>query len=532
MSGAVLDRPPKTAPEPARPEPIGQGLDLSTLEDHVPEGWKWSRRLVGCVLVLGLVFAWFCLKPLWHTDLWGHLNYGRWIVAARALPATEPTLPLARGMPFIDTSWLSQVLGYLTMHGLGVAGIQGLSALVIVAMSALLLHRSWQRTRSLWFGFLGLAAFLWFDWATLAIVRPQLLGLLCFCVLFHRLTSPRATTADWWLVPALHLVWANLHGSFVLGLALLGAFVLGRAIDLVRRTGTLRSLVHDQRLKRWLIWLELSAAAALVNPYGVGLYLEVWRFGANPNLASLTEWQVLETRATHGLIFAASVIALAILYRFTPRRVAAWEVLTLVGLALASLWSARFLSWWGPVAAVLMITHAHASLRRWFPWRSEAAPSPRSGKWTVVTLGLIWIFFGYSPLGMRIIHKKDPPLEKAVSNYTPLGAVKYLREAPPEGQVFNVYEWGDVLQWAGPPGMQVFVNSHAHLVPREVWLHYLQVVDQAAGWEEVLDRYGVNTVVADHQYRAALIRRLKESAAWKVGYEDNLSVVFVRRHAI
>jgi len=527
MSGAVLDRPPMTSPKPEAPV-----ADLVTFEERLPQEWKWSRRLAGCVLALGLVYAWFGLKPLWHTDVWGHLNYGRWIVSHGTLPATEPTMPLAQGVPFVDPYWLCQVLGYWTIQGLGVAGIQGVSSLMITTMGALLLHRCWQRTRSMGFAYLGLAAFLWLDWSTLAIVRPQLAGLLCFCVLLHRMTSPRATTIDWVLVPATHLVWANMHGSFVLGLALQGAFVAGRALDLLRRTGALRSVWHDHFVRRWLLWLQLSAVATLVNPYGIGLYLEVWRVSGNPNLASLTEWQTLDIRATHGLVFVASVVALAMLYRFTPRRIASWEVLTLVGLALASLWSARFLSWWAPVAAVLGTVHLHASLRRWCPWQAMPAPSPRSGKWTVVTLGLMWIFLGYSPLGMRLIHGKDAVLEKSVSEYTPLGAVEYLRESPPEGLVFNVFEFGDYLQWAGPPGIRVFVNSHAHLVPREVWLHYLQVIEQTAGWEEVFDRYGVNTVMVDTKYREPLIRRMKDNAAWKIGYQDSRAVVFVRKASI
>ena len=78
----------------------------------------------------------------------------------------------------------------------------------------------------------------------------------------------------------------------------------------------------------------------------------------------------------------------------------------------------------------------------------------------------------------------------------------------------------------------MFVNSHAHLVPREVWLHYLQVIEQSAGWEEVFDRYGVNTVVVDPKFREPLIRRLKDNTAWKVGYQDSRAVVFVRKSPI
>jgi hypothetical protein len=76
------------------------------------------------------------------------------------------------------------------------------------------------------------------------------------------------------------------------------------------------------------------------------------------------------------------------------------------------------------------------------------------------------------------------------------------------------------------------VNSHAHLVPREVWQHYLNVVDVTVEWEEVLDRYGVNTVVLDTQYRGGLIRRLKDDAKWTLSYEDTQAAIFTRKSKI
>lgn len=521
MSGTMVEPPPMTTSEP--------GGSLPPLEQRLPAEWQWSRRTAGIALLLAAVYLWFSVKPLWHTDVWGHLTYGRWLVTEGRLPATEPLLPLARGMPFVDTAWLAQVLGYLTYLGLGLAGVQGLSAMVIAATCGVVWWACWERTRHVGFAVLGLAVFLWQEWYTFAVVRPQLLGLLCFCVLWQRLTARRNTRLDDWLVPGLFVLWANLHGSFVLGLGLLAAYVAGRAFDVFRRTGNLRLWRRDWRLRRWVLWLELSSVAALLNPYGLRLYLEVWRFGGHPNLTALTEWQLLDVHAPHGQLFLAVALGLMVLYRFTPRRVTTAEVLLLAALGVASLGSARFLSWWGPVATVCLVTHLHASLRRWCPWRAEPLPSPRNGKWTVVTLGVLWIALAYSPLGMRLLHHKDPVLEKAVSDYTPLGAVNYLRNKPPSGLVFNVYEWGDYLLWAGPPGLQVFVNSHAHLIPREVWLHYLQVVEVASGWEEVLDRYGVTTVVVDPRHRSSLIRRLKDHSGWQVGYEDARSVVFVRR---
>ena len=75
------------------PEPEEQGPDLSVLTDKVPEQFRSPRVLAGMVLALGLVYVVCCSRPIWHTDVWGHLSYGRFIWENQTIPATEPLLP-------------------------------------------------------------------------------------------------------------------------------------------------------------------------------------------------------------------------------------------------------------------------------------------------------------------------------------------------------------------------------------------------------------------------------------------------------
>ena len=89
----------------------------------------------------------------------------------------------------------------------------------------------------------------------------------------------------------------------------------------------------------------------------------------------------------------------------------------------------------------------------------------------------------------------------------------WLRDHPPAGLVFNVFEWGDYLLWAGPPDVKVFVTSQAHLVPRDIWRDYLSVINQSSGWNEVFDRYGVQTLLLDKADRGSLIYNLREEQA-------------------
>jgi hypothetical protein len=530
MSGPLVDVPPVTD-EPINQQP-SDGPDLSVLEDHTPVYLRAPRALAGLTLALGLIFLFFCLRPLWHTDVWGHLAYGRVIWNAKSLPVTEPLLPLAQGMRFVDTAWLSQLVGYGAFRRLDVPGLQGLYALSITLCAGLLAWRAYRMSHNGWFSLAAVLVFLTVAWSQLIVLRPQLAGLVCFVALLSLCTSRKPRRAEWLVVPTLFAAWANLHGSFLMGMALLGCCVVGRAVDVVRRTGSLRSILRDDRTRRSLLLLELAAVAVLLNPYGIGLYVDVLHVSSNANVQELTEWAPLSLREGQGQLFAAFAVLLAMLYRWSPRRVRTWEVLALVGFGGAALWSSRLLIWWTPVAALLVAIHGYAVWRasRRLPFVGE--PAPRAGKWSVVTVGLIFICFGYSPIGVKMIHGKNVELKRAVSAYTPVAAVEYLKQNPPQGLVFNIYEWGDFLQWNGPPGMKVFVNSHAHLVPRDVWLAYMQIIEQRGGWEEGLDRYGVNTVVLDKEFREPLIKTLKEDESWKVGYEQDGQVVFLRKKPI
>ena len=84
---------------------------------------RWQHCVVcaffACVY---LVVAYLPLSP---AVTWRHLQIGDWILSRRMLPNIDPFLPLADGMPWVTTSWLSEVL----LSGIyRIGGAQGLSS--------------------------------------------------------------------------------------------------------------------------------------------------------------------------------------------------------------------------------------------------------------------------------------------------------------------------------------------------------------------------------------------------------------------
>ena len=476
------------------------------------------------------MFLYYSSLPVWHTDVWGHLCYGRVIWQNRAIPATEPLLPLSHGQPFVDSAWLSQLVGYaiVSIPCLQAAGLQGLLGLGVTLCCGMLCGSAYRQTRNVWFSLLAVIMFLIVCGSPLRVLRPQLAGLVCFILVLTRI--PFRSKSDRILIPIVFAFWANLHGSFLVGLGLLACVAAGYAFDLLIRTGSIKKGVFRPRNIQLFTILVLAMLAVLFNPRTINLYPDVFQFSANPNLQDLTEWQPLNVREPQGLAFiAASFLLIVVIYK-SPRRIRGWEAMALLGLGVATLWSARMIVWWGPVEALLMARHGFAIWRHHFHADLVRKPTTRTIGWTALSTGVALICFLSSPLGMSLILGNHAELRRSVSQYTPVFAAEYLKQHPPTGMVFNTYEWGDYLSWAGPKEIRLFVNSHAHLVPPDVWNAYMAVIELRSGWEQVLDQYEINTIVVDQENRRPLIEALMRDERWdSPPVEQDGQVIFFRR---
>ncbi|MEZ6046497.1 MAG: hypothetical protein R3C11_13185 [Planctomycetaceae bacterium] len=203
-----------------------------------------SRTWLAASLIFcaGLVF--FAQRPLWHTDLWGHLSYGRMIWNSGQLPTSEPWLLIGDQREVIDTAWLSQLLLYGTETISGTGGLQLGYALTLTLMCLMIFLTAYQLSQRMFVSLLGTALFLWLEWEQFKIIRPQLAGSLFYVLLCCRFQLPLKPSLIWWLPPIL-LLWANLHGSFIMGLGLTGALSLTLLIISVHKTHSLTQWSRD-----------------------------------------------------------------------------------------------------------------------------------------------------------------------------------------------------------------------------------------------------------------------------------------------
>lgn len=545
-----------------------------TVESLIPVEKKRSHRellsmgwpqLITCFW-FAVMFFYFGNVHIFYSDIWGHVSYGDWIMANQALPQYDPFLSLAQGVKCIDAAWLSQILFAEVYAALGVRGLSHIFALTVFTTHVLFWFAFYLKSGRV--GVSTLASFLLVLIASsrIAIIRPEIFGTLCVAILlvimawsekYDALKSGllRADNLDipqkqgqktpitllislYLGLPLVFLAWANLHGSFVVGLAILGLQFLGRVIEVGWRTRSLVQICTDKWVRRWLVVTELSVCGALLNPYHIDLFINSLTFPRNPNLKDVLEWEPLEFRDAEGIWFSLAWVLMLTLYRHSRERVRVADVLRVGLLSLAVIVGVRMIGWFSVVFVYAMVPH----LANVLPGRGKENQRLASGlpektpfwakKSPVITAFcalILWFGFAFSNIATPLFGGTPREIDKIYSEGTPRKLTEFLKEHPPEGQVWNPQWWGDWLVWDGPPAMNVFMTTNAvHLSPPRVWKDYLGIARASRGWQSVAQKYDVSTFVVHKEKQVKLDEGVRKLKGFKVVYEDNLGLVVSR----
>ncbi len=427
--------------------------------------------------------------PAGSYDLGLHLRLGEEIALAGSIPRTDLHSYTAQGAPFLAHEWLCQLLFHAVHRAFGMSGISLLAA-AGAAAAFLLLLTALDRGTDRRLGILILLGIL-----PLALshfgARPHVLG---WAVLALFLTG---LARGWrWRLLLLLGLWANLHGSVLLGMGLGALHFLERFAASRRR---------DE-----LAWGLACLAAPLANPYGIRLYTHV--FEIRGAAAFLTEWKPWTPGDAYFWIWTAFLLLLA--GRLLRTRGTLFDAIRLLALAVLG-YSARRHT----LLAALCLAPLQARL--WAPvWPLLAT---RLGRWLDAALaGILLLGLAHQVRGHHAgrLGLDTRPL--------PVAATEFLmRPDGIEGRVFNDYNFGGWMLWRAWPRFQVFLDGRTDLYRRGPIAECLAVSRAEPGWEALLAHYRISTVFVRKD--RPLARVLRDHPGWELAYFDDLAVIYVAR---
>lgn len=501
---------------------------------------KWALRWqdFAVVALFSAIYLLVSYLPLHHAVTWRHVAIGKAILTAGRLPSHEPHLPLAEGIDTPTHGWLSQVVmakAFELQQGQGVATLLALVTTASLTLAAAMAFARSGRRRFAMLAAVCIVAVMW-PWLTMA--RPEIFGFLCFAMLLLITNSlernSQTPTWCWLFVPALFVLWANLDGTVILGVAFLGLLALGRCVDSWRDHERLMEAFRDRRVQSTVYLAELAFAASLLQPHGFALW--------TPAIGVL---RPLVLTSSLGLACGVIWLMSAILLRLSPRRLQATDVVLFVAGSILVAMNIQWASWFVVLAFYVLLPHLTATcdVYGWLKPKNEqpvfapgeAAP-PMAFLFTLVSVLCVWVAFALTPASNFLLGGKPRKLDRIHSSKTPLRVAAFLNQQDDshpriKGLVWAPEDWGDWLALAGDGRYALAMNSHLAALPARVLIDAAAVSRADSTWSKTLDRYGVEALVVDKERQPRLAEAVLGAGGsdWTTIYEDANSIVLRRR---
>jgi len=460
---------------------------------------------LGIVLLILLGIA--MLLPLSPQDYWWYLRLGQDVMRSGSVPTVDTYSFTRAGSLFFYQSWLAAVIFWKTHQTGGLALTFLLRAVIIAATYSLL----WVLARNAGAG--ARLASLLIVLAALAgssnwSFRPQLFIYPLFVLTLLILAKwMQGKSKALWLLPALSMLWVNLHGSFPLLFVLAAfAFFFGKG-----------------NKKQLALALALSAAALFVNPHGayvLGYVREMLSAPSNQQFSA--EWMPMVNRGWQANLFFFWLLVFAPLAALSPRKLTLSDWVEFIFFGWLALLGIRYVIWFTFIMAILT-----ASLLAEFGARYLDKPIGNEKPVINIFAACLLLLIPFSLLpGLR--DSWWPGAPKAYDSANPVLATEWL-SAHPElaGPLWSDLAFSSYLIFA-MPSRPVWIDTRFELYPPQQWEKYKAIAGASAQWESLLEEEKIQLVMLSTSGEPMLVSAMKDSTQWCEKYRDEDSVIFSR----
>jgi hypothetical protein len=446
------------------------------------------------------IVAWAIIQQKIDSDLWWRMRHGQDILV-HGFSIKDTYDYTMSNFPFVSHAWLFDMLSSFFYR---FGGYTSLSILITALVSAAFARVTFSY-REKWAGSIYVLA-LWAGGIASFGVRAQVFAWPLIFAALWLCCTPRTTWEKYrWAFPLLAVLWANVHGSFPLlflfvGLRCLADWITERRLDW-----------HD------VVIIACSIPLTLLNPYGIGLWREVWLTNSDPTLRiSINEWHPL-WQAGHIIIMFTAVTALAATAMVIYKK--QWQLMLLIlaasGLALTSIRNIPVLVFTACVCTFPLIT---------------AEPFPKKTAQRTLAFSAVALFIALLVAQIKPLLTQDPTLY-------PVDAVTVMQHRYPTAKVLNAYDWGGYLIWNRPEG-KVFIDGRmpswrwtTSTPPTDLaWAHD-DWIKMSEGNREVFEqdvaRFSIDTVLWKTPWGTPdpLLNLLK-AEGWMPVYADETAVLY------
>lgn len=456
------------------------------------------------------------MELLRDPDIWWHLANARSLFSSHHFVRFEPYSFTVTGQRWINPEWLAEVPYWLGFKALHLTGVYVMTWFLLALNVVFLYWRGFLRGQhsaaAFWAAFLGMALM-----TTNGGPRTIIVAYLALSAELAIIEAmERGKTGLAWFLPLIFCIWINLHGSWVIGLALFALYIACGSLGPIS-AGILQQAARTRKeYGRLFSVFFASAAALLINPYG-------WRLIWNPvdmmlnqklNIAYVEEWQPLHLSWLVGKVAFASIALMILAGCLRGRKWKVYELAFVFFAWYAAFDHVRFTF----LAAVITIPILAEAMAHSFCTRKDANRLPASI--TILALGGAIAFAAVTVPGNATLRSDE-------SQLFPLHTIHSLN---PSWRTFNALNLGGVMDFELTPN---YIDSRIDTFEHHgIFKNYLDIVQMKQPLE-LLDQGHLDHVLFPDD--TPLVYLLERTPGWHIvsreGQGSNRYVLFARTKA-
>jgi hypothetical protein len=470
-----------------------------------------ARALVPLCVGAGayLFFLYVGDTLLQDSDSFWQIKVGQWILDHGAVPTTDFYSFTRAGAPWISTSWLSQVLlafSHAQWDWAGPVILTAMATALTAAIFVYLLDAQIEAPRAVLFAMLALLLSLHH-----VLARPHILALPVMVAWVGLLmaAADRRRAPSWYWLPLMAL-WANLHGGFVLGLALIGPISL-EAVEHAEKGQRLRLFM------RWVLFGIGAVIASCCTPYGWKTLLGATNILSLGELLSLIfEW--MPANFATFTSFEGALLGLIAFGYYRGLVLSAPRIFLILFLTWSALTHVRSIEAFAFLVPLVLAKPLGELVPRPQP---DSTGTDRWPAHYVTALGALMIVAaGWTSTSLYMGHHRFT----FTMTQTPVAAVDLLEQRRAQ-RIFNAYQFGGYLISRDIP---VYVDGRAELYGEKFVMDFFKATEgkKPELLPRLLDEYKIDAtlLVAD----APGPQILDQLTGWKRIYADDIAVIHVR----
>ena len=446
-------------------------------------------------------------------DVWWHLAAGRWILGHHAVPRTDPFSLYGMGKPWIDYSWLFDVLIQFSYRNFGFVGIALYDVVIRLALAMALFHLVRSLLPHFWPA-IALTSISLFAMSAVIGPRPGMLTILFSIIELDILLNSMRTgrTRKLWLLPPMLAIWANWHIAYVYGLLILGIFEGKELLDSIALNKA-RGEAY-LRARKLSIVLLASFLATFINPYGPRVYSIMFQFMNQTKMYdTIIELKSMGFRHPQDFVALFLVLGAAMAIGWRRDTSLLWPTFLSIA-AFVAFRSVREVWFLSVVSACVIAdqgSYPLAPRHQTLTWRERL----------LIATSVLALF----AVGYRHFDVSNSSIEIQVDSDFPEAAARFIEQNHLRGPLFNHFNDGGYLIWR-LPSLPVSMDGRANVHGDERIVHDHAVWNGKPEWATDPELWHANIVLARKE--APLTSILRLDSHFKSVFEDTQAVVFQR----